>query len=120
MRRIELSAMEYNFFVFPAVGGSSVKSLAEWETALRLMAAVKAPAYTEEVPLTEAELEMQGKGQAVYASRKASGNTVEFDVEEDERKMLVERLKAAVSAIPMVAIDEYNQMLKKIELPQGE
>ena len=72
MRKLILSADQFDTFVFQQVTTVPAENENEFETSLRLLRKLKDPAITKEAPLTDAEHRAVEEGNRVFPYRKAS------------------------------------------------
>lgn len=115
MRNVEVTKDEYNDFLYPAVGGSTAKSEQELETALRVMKKINAPDVTTvlEVPADQLRA-AEARGQRLLPTRKLSAPKMELILEEDEWKLVVERLKAYIPQVTLLGAEALYNFLQKL------
>jgi len=62
MRKLTLSAPDYQNFLYPVVGGTTAKNDEEWQTLRRLMQVFRELPETTEIPLSGMEEEAEERG----------------------------------------------------------
>ena len=115
MRKLTLQAKYFDNFVFPQLAGTSAENDSEWETALRLLKAIKDPVLTVEVDLTPQEKEARDRGQQVYAFRKLREGEATFLLQSDEYALLLKRINAHKTRVALVAAEDFAELLAAIE-----
>lgn len=118
MRRVTITAEEYNMFLFPHVGGSTIAKIEEQDTAVRLIAKLKDPGEEQELP--QEQLEAVQRGQQIFpAYIMERGAECELNLEEDEAKMAVQKLQETIFRVPLAGLTEYKVLIEKIKNGKG-
>ena len=115
MRKLSLTADQFETFVFQQVTVGPVDNEHELETALRLLRKLKDPALTTEVPLTAAEKAAQEEGQRVFQFRKLREDEAVFLLDTDEFELLKRRVQKHKTQVAMLVLEEFMQLLQVIE-----
>lgn len=115
MRKLSLTADQFDAFVFPYVATSSAQNDGEFETALRLLRKLKDPALTMPAPLTDAEEKARQAGGKVFAFAKLRESEATFLLEEDEWKLLQNRVAAFKTKVNIVALEDFAALLEAIK-----
>lgn len=115
MRKLRLTAQQFDHFVFPYVAQAAAKNDGEFETALRLIRKLKDGALTEEIPLSEEESKIQANGKLVLPFRRLREGEATFVLEEDEWKMLRSRVAERKVNVSIVALEMYADLLATID-----
>lgn len=123
MRQLTLTAPEFDGLVYPTIAqGNGAQTDGEWETAMRLMKALKEPGLTVEIPLNEKQVEDGRNGTHHVPSRRLAESQAVFVLEEDCISMLEKRMRAARPGVPLGIADQFEVLLVKIkaapELPK--
>lgn len=115
MRKLSLTADQFDTFVFPYVAQSNAQNDAEFETALRLLRKLKDPALTMVAPLSDPEEKARQAGAKVFAFNKLRESEASFVLEEDEWKLLQARLAAYKTKVNIVALEDFAALLDVIK-----
>lgn len=115
MRKLVLTAAQFDTFVFPQVASSAAKSESEFETALRLLKKLKDPALTEAVPFTDEELKRAKETrQALFAFHRLREDSATFLLEEDEWLLLKARVSDHKTKVSIVALEDFSSALAAV------
>lgn len=115
MRKIRFTSLQFNNFVYPNVAHNNAKGDGEWETALRLVKILKDPAKTKEMPLSKGEIEAQEMGRAAYPNHCLLDDEAEFLVQDDEWRMIRDKVKAGRDTVLITASEDFEATLQAIE-----
>lgn len=109
MRHFTVSAYQYQQFVYPPVASSAAKNLAEWDVCLRVMKKLKDPALTAEIPAPDGE-----RAPGTYAFRQLLGAEATFKLEEDEAKLVQERLQDYKTHLALAAAEDFDAVVRAL------
>lgn len=116
MRKLKLSAQQFDAFVFPYVAQASAANDNEWETALRLIRKLKDEEKTVVAPYSdEEEMLRKMRGEVVFPFRRLRKSHDEFYLEEDEFALLILRLTAQKMNVRAVAAGAFAELLLACE-----
>jgi len=115
MRKLTVTARQFQTFLFPQIASSSASNIDAWETGLRLMKVLKDPALTIEVPLTDDEKASRDRGEAVYPYRKLIEDEADFILKEDEYGLLKKNITAYKAAVSLLAAEDFSGLLEAIQ-----
>ena len=111
MRKLTLTAFQFDNFVYPPLGQGNAKGDASWETALRVMKVLKDPELTRPRDLDADELKAQKEGKPVYAFHKLLDSEAEFMFEEDEWRFVRDKVKENRDNVSLMAAQDYEETL---------
>lgn len=115
MRKVEITRDEFNDFLYPAVGGSSAQSEQELETALRVMKKLHDPESTQIIEIPEDQRRAaQEAGQRILPVRRLKAPDMKLVLEEDEHRLIVERLKAYIPKVTLLGAEALYDFLQKL------
>ena len=115
MRKVMVTKLEFDEFLFDDITRASAQDDNELECALRLLRKLKDPKITEERPLSARELEVEAQsGRKLWPGRRLSVPEIILDLEEDEWALVCQRLKAAVPMHSILVLDEFHVLLFKV------
>ena len=115
MRAITVKRDQFNDFLFPAIARSAAKDEQELEVAVRVLKKVKDPDKTYEEDIPKPQLEMaQSSGQKIYPFRKLAPPDHKFIFEEDEHKLIVDRLREFLKTVSLIAAEEFLDFFKTV------
>lgn len=116
MKKVTLTARQFDHFVFPPIAKSNAKTANEFEVLVRLMGCLKDPALTREItPTKEDDKRAEEIGLVTFSLRRLLEEQAAFMLMEDEWKLLVRLLDAHKPQISAIAAEEYDGAVKAIE-----
>jgi hypothetical protein len=113
MRTVDITKDEFDNFLYSAIAADSAKDENELEVAVRLMRKIKA--VSVELDFTKAEKERIAEGERLRKSRGLVGAYACLELEEDEWKMVCDRLKNYTKFVSTAVADEYADLVQKIK-----
>ena len=117
MKQLTFTKSHFDLFVFPQVGTAQAKSDSEFEAALRLLRKLKDPALTVEKPLTQAEEEAEKNGDRVFRFYRLLEDQATFLLQDDEFRLLKDRITGHKTTVSLVAVEEFNELLQVLKDP---
>jgi len=114
MRKLTLTAHQFNNFVYPNVATNTAKGDGNWECALRVMTILNNPEFTKEIPKTAAETKAEAEGRATYQLRHLLDESAEFLLQDDEHRMIRDKVKGARDDIALMAAADFEATLQAI------
>jgi hypothetical protein len=115
MRKVTLTAYQFDNFVYTPVANSSAENENELETALRVMRKLKDPKLTRDGEISPEEAKLIGKI-AAYAPRVLATAEAIFEFEEDEFALILRRMNKARTSLALVALPD---LMETIEVFNG-
>ena len=113
MRYVEFKKEEFDDIIYPSFAKSSSKDESELETAVRLVRKFKTVATPEEISY-ERLTDARNNGGRLIPSLKLNYDSQLFELEEDEWKMIKDRVKNAIPTISNVIAEELFDLLTRI------
>lgn len=122
MRAVHLNKEQFDNFLYPAIARSSAKDEQEMEVAVRVLKKLKDPSVTYEEELHHHDVEVaKQKGQKLYPFRKLDPPEHTFYLEEEEHRLITDRLKEFLKTISLIAAEEFlDFFLNFKDAPQEE
>lgn len=115
MRQLMLTAREFDGFVFPVVTqGNGAQNDGEWETAIRLVRALKEPSLAEDKPYNETEKKAIADGALLIKSKVLIEDSAVFLLEEDAITLLERRLRENRKGVPFGVAEDYEALIQKV------
>ena len=112
MRKVKFTAFQFNNFVYPYVAHASAKGEGDWETALRVIKILKDPTKTKVSPMSPAEVKAKEEGQPVYPNHRLLDSEAEFLVQDDEYRMIRDKVKARRDDVLITAAEDFEILLQ--------
>ena len=114
MRKLTWTAHQFNNFVYPNLATNTAKGDGNWECALRVMKILNDPEITKEVSKTAAETAAEKEGRATYQLRHLLDPSAEFLFQDDEYRMIRDKVKDARDNIALMAAADFEATLQVI------
>ena len=115
MRKLTLTAHQFNSFVYPNVAHDNAKGDGDWETALRVIQHLKDPEKTKEAAMTADEVKAKQEGRPVYPNYRLLDDEAEFLFQDDEWRMVRDKVKAGRDTCLITAAVDFEELLQVIE-----
>lgn len=114
MRTVTLTRQQFDEHVFPAFVAKAAESEQQMEVAVRVLRKFKDPGVTEDEEL-DPRVVAQANGKSVYPNRVLLDEDATFDLEEDEHRLVLERLKAFVTRINVLAAEDFMATIAAVK-----
>lgn len=112
--RVEVTASEFNRFLYPYGTNVASKDVKEHLVSLRLVEKLMDPDITEEHPPTDDQIEeAEEKGEMVWATHTLAVDVHTFVFEEDEKRLALNRLEKNIGRVPPALGAEYEVLRQK-------
>lgn len=115
MRAVTVTKQQFDEAVFPALIQGNAENESEMETAIRVLRKFRDPEVTQEETVSaEMRERAERMGQRVFALRRLVADTHTFELEEDEHRLLVARMKAHVPRVHLLAAEDFLAALAAV------
>ncbi len=115
MRQLKVTAHQFDNFVYPHVANGLGKGDGDWEAGGRLLRKFKDSKLTREKPLTPDEVKAKAEGRAVYPFRRLVHESAVFLLQDDEYRIVKEKVKGMRDHTPLYAADDFDAAWEAIE-----
>ena len=114
MRDIAVKRLEFDEFLWPIVTTSNAESDKERAVALDVLRLLSDEEYTEEVPLTDAQIAQSSKNNThVWNSRRLIEDEYTFVLEEEAYRLIRKRLQDASPKVSIVCLADFSPLLDR-------
>lgn len=114
MRAVTFTKEQFDTFVFKLFATVPSKDDTEIEVAIRVLRKLKDPALTEALPMNAAERAAEAQGDRAYSLHRLCESRATFLLEEDERKLLEQRLRDQRKNVPTFALEDLQETVDTI------
>lgn len=114
MKAVTVTKQQFDEHLFPAFVSKGAEDERQMEVAVRVLRKFKDPRVTEDEEIDPRVIE-SAKGKTVYPNRLLTVDRHTFALEEDEHRLVVERLKAFVTRINVLAAEDFLATLAAVK-----